>query len=99
MLKTAMVAISLNLDHSGLFYYLGGVAAYKAGDYQKAIALLKECIDEDSSHSEVYYYVGLSLGAMGKKQEAMIFLQRISQRQDISQTPVFSMQDIDVQIF
>ena len=60
---------------------------------------LKECIDEDPSRSEVYYYVGLSLEAMGKKQEAMIFLQRISQGQDISQTPVFRMQDIDVQIF
>lgn len=50
--------------------YSAGVQAYRHGDYQQAIRLLKTVIAKDAAHTNAHYYLGLSLDKLGMNHEA-----------------------------
>ena len=50
--------------------YRNGIAAFKAGDYDKAIRELRKARDANSSEGAIPYALGLAYDASGKKKEA-----------------------------
>jgi tetratricopeptide (TPR) repeat protein len=50
--------------------YRNGVAAFEAGDYDKAIRELRKARDANSSEGAIPYALGMAYSASGKKKEA-----------------------------
>ena len=74
MLDAANAALAAKFPEEEFFYYYAGVAAYQLKDYAKAADLLQRCIQEDPKLSDAYYFLGLSLKALGKEDEGEKFL-------------------------
>lgn len=54
----------------GSFYkYLLGVTAYELKEYDQALVFLKGAIEEDPKNADAYYYMGLTLIAVGNTQQ------------------------------
>ena len=76
MVNHASLAIRLNLDQKGEFYYLVGVGSYQLKSYENAILFLKKSIERNPYHSESYRYMALCLKEAGRDALANDFQQK-----------------------
>ncbi|MDO8580879.1 MAG: tetratricopeptide repeat protein [Candidatus Omnitrophota bacterium] len=70
MLNYAESALISDIGEKDAFLYYAGRAAYELGDHAKAVDYFKKAIHENDGLGDAYYYLALSLKALGQNQEA-----------------------------
>ncbi len=99
MFDYAGVAIEVKLDDDGLFYFYQGLAAYRLKSYNNAIFALQESLRRNQNNADTFYYFGLSLDAVGKKDYAQAFLKQAEVRRRVTQGYSFDPQKVNLKIF
>ena len=89
VLTHAVAGIQTNLDQEGVYQYYAGMAAYYLKDFKTAIYYLQESIKRNPRYSNAFYYLGMSVQALGKEDLANNFLKQA----EILKTPQDSLQE------
>jgi tetratricopeptide (TPR) repeat protein len=76
LIVIADVAVNQKLDDDGFFYYYLGVGAYASDQFERAALYLREAIKRNPQSAEAYYYLALTLKALGKEELAVPALQK-----------------------
>ena len=76
LIAAAQVAVNQKLDDDGFFLYYLGVGAYYAKQYEPAVVYFQKSLEQRSDAAEVYYYLALTLKALGKEPLAAATLQK-----------------------
>lgn len=71
MFYYANEAIELGFQPQSDFYFYAGIASYQLKEYERAVYLFQECTKMDSDYTDAFYYLGLSLKALGKEELAV----------------------------
>ncbi len=99
MVVLADIAVNQKLDDDGFFYYYLGMGAFQGKQYERAALYLREALARNPQSSEAYYFLALTLKAMGREDMAVPALQKA---EIFNRTKGPSYQDIkhlSVQIF
>ncbi len=65
MEEAAHAAVKLNVGGKEFFHYCIGLAAYRLGEYKKAIAYFKDAVKNYPDDFSSYYYLGKSFKSLG----------------------------------
>ncbi len=76
MIQQASEAISLDLQPQDDFYFYIGLASHQLKDYERSIFFLKESIKRNPDLSDAFYYLALSMKALGKEELATKSMQK-----------------------
>ena len=76
LIAAAQVAVNQKLDDDGFFLYYLGVGAYYAKQYEAAVVYLQKSLEQKPDAAEDYYYLALTLKALGKEPLAAAALQK-----------------------
>lgn len=99
MFHRATQAIAFNLDEDGSFYYYAGLAAYKIRRFQEGAYFLKEYTAINPEFANAFYYLGLSLKALGQEELATIALGRAKLLRLTEESEILMTEDINLQMF
>lgn len=78
-IETAVEAMTRGGDQEDFFYDYAGRAAYQLHDYGRALSFLQQAVEKNAKNAEAFYYLGLSLKALGKNEIASQALQQAKQ--------------------
>lgn len=78
-IETAVEAMTRGGDQEDFFYDYAGRAAYQLHDYGRALSFLQQAVGKNAKNAEAFYYLGLSLKALGKNEIAAQALQQAKQ--------------------
>ncbi|MDP8212825.1 MAG: tetratricopeptide repeat protein [Candidatus Zapsychrus exili] len=99
MFHCANYAIKENMGDENIFYYYGGIAAFKLKKYEKAVYFFLESIKRKKTHADSFKYLGLALEAMGREEEADKFFEKSERLSSVNNTVLFDSEKIKLQIF
>ena len=99
MFRCARTAIASNLNEDGSFYYYAGLAAYKMGLYKEAAYFLQEYTAKNSDFANAFYYLGLSLRALGNEDLSARALGRAKLLRQTEGTEILMAGDVRLQMF
>ncbi len=75
-LRYAMTGTQTNLDQHGIYHYYVGMSSYYLKDFKTAILYLQESVKKNPSYANGFYYLGMSIQAVGKEELANTFLEQ-----------------------
>jgi tetratricopeptide (TPR) repeat protein len=76
LIASAQMAVNQKLDDDGFFLYYLGVHAYYAKQYEPAVLYLQQSVQKSPDAAEAYYYLAMTLKAMGREPVAVAALQK-----------------------
>jgi tetratricopeptide (TPR) repeat protein len=76
LIVMADVAVNQKLDDDGFFYYYLGVGAFNSQQLERAALYFREVLTKNPQSAEAYYYLALTLKAMGREELAVPALQK-----------------------
>ncbi len=76
VLKVSMIGMQTGLDRSWVYLYYVGLAAHFLNDFKTAGYYLQESIKQNPNYANSYYYLGLSIQALGKNDLANSLFER-----------------------
>jgi len=99
MFQCARTAIASNLNDDGSFYYYAGLAAYKMGLYKESAYFLQEYTAKNSDFANAFYYLGLSLRALGNEDLSVKALGRAKLLRLTEGSEILMAGDVRLQMF
>ena len=99
MLSSSLVATKLGVDDNGVFYFYQGLAAYHLKQYDLSVYALQETIKKSPDFDEAYYYLALSLQALGREDLATRMMQKGAFLHNAKPSPLFDENNVVLKIF
>ncbi len=99
MVQMANYAISSGLEDQGFFYYYAGLAAFLLEEHEKSVVFFQKYIESNKGQYEPFYYLGMSLKAMGMEENSKRFLSQATFLQKAKQSAVSKGEEIGTKIF
>jgi tetratricopeptide (TPR) repeat protein len=86
-IRYAKLGVQTNLDQRGIYHYYVGMSSYYLKDFKTAIFYLQESVKKNPSYANSFYYLGMSIQAVGKEELANTFLEQ-AKKLKTSQDPL-----------
>jgi tetratricopeptide (TPR) repeat protein len=99
MFSLSQAAANQKLDDDGFFHYYLGVAAFMAQKYEPAVLYLQQSIQINPEAAESYYYLALSLKALGKDPIATAAMQKASLVEQVKGNSYSELKNVRLRIF
>ncbi len=99
MRNSALFAIASNLNFIADYYYYAGLASYELRYFPEALASFQSCLKNNPEHVEALYYLGMTLGMLGKEEPSLKALEASQSLKMIHESGLVDLTNRDTQIF
>ena len=98
LIASAQAAVNQKLDDDGFFNYYLGVGAYYVKQYEPAVMYLQQSVERNPNATEAYYYLALTLKALGKDPLAVVALQKAQELENSKGTSFTDLKNVRLRI-